>query len=294
MHLLLIGHSVVDKIVSSNKSEIKPGGIYYSALGLSLLKQNHDHFKIITQQDEKSSKYFKYVYDSFDTELVQTVNEIPHVELTIFEYKEREEEYFNFASKLKIDSLKQDEVFDGILINMITGNDISADDLSNLKNIYKCKIYLDVHSLAKELDQKNKMRLRKIPNIENWLSSIDILQANQAELYSLRQEGNEMNIIEYVLSSGPELILITRANRGAEAFFIRENKIKSIYFKAIKSKVVNKVGCGDIFGAVFFYNFLKESNITRSLRKANIFAGISTQVTSETMMIEKLKKKKFD
>jgi sugar/nucleoside kinase (ribokinase family) len=40
--------------------------------------------------------------------------------------------------------------------------------------------------------------------------------------------------------------------------------------------VLNKVGCGDVFGAVFFYNYIRKADIIDSLRAANFAAGVST------------------
>jgi sugar/nucleoside kinase (ribokinase family) len=41
-------------------------------------------------------------------------------------------------------------------------------------------------------------------------------------------------------------------------------------------KAVNKVGCGDVFGAVYFYNCIKHKKIHLALEQANLYAGIST------------------
>ncbi len=39
---------------------------------------------------------------------------------------------------------------------------------------------------------------------------------------------------------------------------------------------VNKVGCGDVFGAVYFYNYIRNKNLIEALTLANIAAGTST------------------
>ena len=62
---------------------------------------------------------------------------------------------------------------------------------------------------------------------------------------------------------------------GARIFFLNESEINSIFKPAIKIEVKNKVGCGDIFGAVFFYNYIKYRDINVSLEAANKAAGLA-------------------
>ena len=44
-----------------------------------------------------------------------------------------------------------------------------------------------------------------------------------------------------------------------------------IYYTVDAEKVeaINKVGCGDIFGAVFFYTYIKDNNVINSLNSSN-------------------------
>ncbi|MDZ7623783.1 MAG: hypothetical protein U5J96_04965 [Ignavibacteriaceae bacterium] len=44
----------------------------------------------------------------------------------------------------------------------------------------------------------------------------------------------------------------------------------------MQTNVVNKVGCGDVFGAVYFYNYIKNKNVLLALEQANLFAGVAT------------------
>jgi len=51
-----------------------------------------------------------------------------------------------------------------------------------------------------------------------------------------------------------------------------------VFVSAEKVNVNNKVGCGDIFGSVFFYNYLITKNVIGSLIAANYAAGQSASV----------------
>ena len=38
---------------------------------------------------------------------------------------------------------------------------------------------------------------------------------------------------------------------------------------AEKVQAINKIGCGDIFGVVFFYTYIKDNDVIKSLKTAN-------------------------
>ena len=46
-------------------------------------------------------------------------------------------------------------------------------------------------------------------------------------------------------------------------------EVKNLFVKAVRVNSVNKIGCGDIFGAVFFYTYISTNNILVSLNAAN-------------------------
>ncbi len=61
-----------------------------------------------------------------------------------------------------------------------------------------------------------------------------------------------------------------------QEYSLRENnKVESIYEPAITVDINNKIGCGDVFGAVFFYSYISQGvkSIGNALRLANIAAG---------------------
>ena len=63
MKLLIIGHSVEDHFISSEKEEIKPGGIYYTASALNYLKNPGDEILLLTAVEKENYKLFSQVFD---------------------------------------------------------------------------------------------------------------------------------------------------------------------------------------------------------------------------------------
>lgn len=275
MNFLIIGHTVVDKIVDKGLVSIKPGGIFYTVVSFLSQLQNEDKLYLCSSVDEKNESLFNYVYDKVEKDFTIKVDSIPQVELIIDNVRERKEIYSQVAQNLSlpVDNLK---LFDGILINMISGYDISLNQLEQLRKNYDGLIYFDVHTLSRGVDKNLNRIFRRIKSINKWAECIDILQANESELLTVSDKKDEVQIIEELFFYGIKQVIITRAERGATIFFHENNKVKKYHKDALQVNLINKVGCGDVFGAVYFYNYIKNKNVTLAIERANLFAGIST------------------
>ena len=275
MNFLIIGHSVVDKINEQGRIVTKPGGIFYSVAAFLTQMKTSDKLFLCSVIDEEHNALFSEIYDRVDKRYLAVSDLIPQVELILNDSAERKEIYSHLGNNLKlpIDNLNE---FDEILINMITGFDISLEQIQQLRKNFRGIIYFDVHTLSRGVNSKLKRDFRQIKDFGKWAECIDILQANESELQTLSSQKDEDKIIQELFDKGFEQVIITRAERGASVYFNEASNIKKYHVDALKTKVVNKVGCGDVFGSVYFYNYIQNKNIISALEKANLYAGIST------------------
>jgi hypothetical protein len=269
MKILLVGNSIIDHIEEADGYKIKPGGVYYSALGaLSIIKEN-DSIYILTGWNENSLKIFNRIYSKVNMSFSIKVENIPEVKLKTAGVSEREEIYINLSARLSIEQIKDWNQFDGILINMITGFDITVGQLQIIRKQYKGPIYFDVHTLSRGVDQNLKREFRPVPDADEWLSNINILQANENELRTITTAADETEAAKEILKRGPDILIITKGSKGAVVYFNKQGSVDFYSVDAEKVEAVNKVGCGDIFGAVFFYNYIKDKDVINSLKSAN-------------------------
>jgi sugar/nucleoside kinase (ribokinase family) len=275
MNFLLIGHSVVDKIIDGEHQSKKPGGIFYSVISFLSQIDLQDKLFLCSNINKENANLFKEAFDLVEKDFIQTVKSIPCVELFFNKAGEREEIYSEIAQKLNLPSKRLDR-FDGILINMITGYDLSLPQFKELRKCYNGPIYFDVHTLSRGSDRNLKRIFRPVIGFDEWAQCIDILQANESELKTLSSYLDEKLIIEELFSYGIQQIIITRSERGATVFIKENNSLKQFHKDALQVKTINKVGCGDVFGAVYFYNYIKNKNILLALEQANLFAGTAT------------------
>ncbi|PJA97739.1 MAG: hypothetical protein CO128_10995, partial [Ignavibacteriales bacterium CG_4_9_14_3_um_filter_30_11] len=186
MKILVIGQSVVDNIKTPSLKIIQAGGIYYTILGLNTIIQPSDEIYLITSVEKKSYKYFKEEYDKVNKKYLIWSDLIPTVTLNIYKDKERDEQYNSINSSLfiKYEALNK---FDAILLNMITGFDITLNQLKNVRKNFNGPIYFDVHSMARRVGQNMKREFRTITDFSEWAENVDIIQANENEFNCLAE-----------------------------------------------------------------------------------------------------------
>jgi sugar/nucleoside kinase (ribokinase family) len=264
MKLLVIGHSVLDFINDGNSIKQNAGGIHYTVSALNRIKSEEDKIYLCSQFDEETYQYFSNEFEKVDKSYLTKVDKIPRVHLNLFKDKERHEKYENITNNLSIE-INNINQFDGILLNMITGFDMTLDQLKDIRKNFSGLIFIDVHTLSRGLSENYKRDFRLIPEFSEWAKCLDIIQVNQRELYTLSLQNDEEKIVEEMFSCGVKVICVTKGELGAKVYFNELNKICSKFISARKINNPNVIGCGDIFGASFFYNYIRNKNVVESL-----------------------------
>jgi len=267
MKLLVIGHAVLDFIKSDDKHRKSAGGIFYTISALNRLKTNDDEIYLCSQFDDETYSYFKSEFEKVNNKFLEKVEKIPRVHLNLQKGRERHESYENISNNLSI-NLSDFNSFNGILINMITGFDITLDQLRYIRNNYSGLIYIDIHTLSRGLNEDYKREFKLIPDFKDWARGLDIIQVNQNELYTLSHKKSELAIIEEILEYGVQVLCVTKGERGARVYYKNQNEISSYFITARKIDEPNIIGCGDVFGASFFYSYIRNKNAVDSLTKA--------------------------
>ncbi len=271
MKLLVIGHSVLDFITSGKDQQIGAGGIFYSTSALNRLKSVQDEIFLCSQFDDESYHYFKLEFEKVNKRFLQKVEKIPRVHLNLKEGRERHEAYENITNNISL-SFSEIDNFDGILINMITGFDLNLDQLMQIRQNHSGLIYIDIHTLSRGLDKEFKREFRLIPKFDIWAKYLDIIQVNQNELFTLSRKDNELEIINELFGYGIKVICVTKGELGARVYYKNQNEIASYFIAARKINKPNVIGCGDVFGASFFYSYIRNKNAIDSLTNAVVSA----------------------
>jgi len=289
MNFLLIGQSVEDHIYGIGPEAVKPGGIFYTVAALLKLMEANDNLHLCTAMQKERLNLFSPVYDSIDKRYFDFVNEIPRITLTLYKDKERDETYQNLSLGINL-TIDNYSGYDGIFINMITGYDITLETLKRIRKAYSGLIYMDVHSLArKESAEDNTRKHKLIDNFAEWAECLNVIQVNRNELYALSAKDKEEEIAESVLTRDDQYLVVTKEDKGAVLYYKENSVLKSVIKSALRVPVNNTIGCGDVFGAAFFYFFNKGKDAASALEYAVKASGFMVSYSS-LEQLENLKK----
>jgi sugar/nucleoside kinase (ribokinase family) len=270
MKILLIGSSVEDTIHASGKVYHRPGGIYYSVLGLTSAYTPEELY-LYTYRSDSQYYLFEEVYKNLRHDYIINTDKIPHIHLHIHDEGERTEVYQNITGKLYQNDLPDEflKSLDGVYINMITGFEMSPDDIRELRKKTGAFIYMDIHSLTRDYLPDGSRPQRKLTNIKDWISDIDALQANEYEITTCGDSNEPDEIAGGLISAGLKHLFVTRGEEGADYYSSEDGTLKKKNFIPAKTRTVNKVGCGDVFGIVNFYTYLLKRDTEQSVITAN-------------------------
>ncbi len=142
------------------------------------------------------------------------------------------------------------------------------------------KSFQTLISLASKLKKKGvkiafnpSLYLIKTEKVVNILKLLDVLILNFEEAKELSKQETVDNCLKE-LNKLVKLVVITDGDHGAYAYEKEENNksiYNKIYFeKARKVNVVDSTGAGDSFGSTFFYFYVNNFGIKKSLQLASI------------------------
>lgn len=279
MRLLIAGTAVQDTIIENGKVSRSPGGISYTLTALKSFAGTDDELWVATVLPEEIPSEMKPVFEDIKYYNVLPAPSFPSVTLTIHKERERDEvfDFCDIPISVPVNGLGN---FDGLLVNMITGFDLTLESLREVRRNFNGIIYIDIHTLARGLDKSNGRIFQPVPEAEEWLKNTDIVQCNENELQMLSPLKSHNLIAGFVLSCGVKYLLVTLGADGAKMYFREKGDLRSVYISPVKTRTVTAVGCGDVFGAAFFYYFVKEKNAVTSLYAAVKYSGLATGYNS--------------
>jgi len=279
MRLGIIGQPCIDEIVASNGTlqSLSLGGILYSYAVMEHLmrKEDGDSFIGISWKSLPDAS----ILEPFLTSLLQlepapqfvTSHLTNRVRLIYASDSSRTEECSIILPPLTQYELSQVDLrsLDGILVNMISGFDLTLETLEWLRSQTNAHIHLDIHALILGDISINAGIPRKPKGIKNWsrwLQCADSAQLNELEARWLADPEltNENELIEHLRLSGSQALIITRAERGASCYL----NGKEYHIAATIATIKDTTGSGDVFGAAFLYNILKSHDYESALSAA--------------------------
>lgn len=259
------------------------GGLLYSIVPLALLAEEGTTVLPVVNLGRDVEAPVKAILSHYPQISLKGIQLVPeknnHAFLRYRQEGEREEVLEGGVPPLTFEQIAPFLDVDFLLINFISGRDLSLETLQLVRAHTMATVYMDIHSLSLGIDQKGRRFWRQIHHWGEWMSQADVIQMNQEEarLLSASQVRLEEEVLPFgreVMEAGPSVLLITL---GPEGSLLITGSGKNARLQRFSSHppptVKDTTGCGDVFLAAFVVEHARSGDPQKASRFANLAAG---------------------
>jgi sugar/nucleoside kinase (ribokinase family) len=178
-----------------------------------------------------------------------------------------------------------------MLVNFISGFDLSLVTLKKIRKSTDALIFMDVHSLTLGFDDSGKRFFDAPKNWREWIKQADLVQMSLPELKELAKRNlkSHQEIKEFgrsILNLGPKIVLVTLGEKGGLVVFddkvrrfVRQRRI-CLWQKGSKvRKFKDATGCGDVFSVGFLICYIHTRDLIKSVNFANYVAAEKCKIS---------------
>ena len=300
MKLAVIGEPCMDYIHrGSETTEKQFGGILYSLVSLAVIsKGNATVYPVMNLGEDEFENVTGFLsrFSNIDQSYIRKTKHKTRVVNLFYKDKDsvlnvstkktydREENSTQPTLPVEYEQVKDALGFlDGILVNLVSGVDITLDSLSRIRKDFGGYIHMDLHNLVMQTFPDGTRKQLPVKDWRDWVNLCNTLQMNESEISILTGD----NVTEYE-TAGKILkekkvnsIVVTRGRSGVSLYEMKDLKPERADLPRIDSpKFIDSTGCGDVFAASFFYrNSLTKMEDPRSaMQFANKMASINASL----------------
>lgn len=186
---------------------------------------------------------------------------------------------------------------DALLVNFISGFEMSLGTAQSLRHGFRGPIYADLHSLFLGM-QADGMRVpQPLPDAPSWFGCFDVVQVNEDEMRLL--DADPMTLATAVLAAGTRMLVVTLGPRGAayvaDAAFDGFGRaapgaaVRTALIPAPAVDAIDPTGSGDVFGATAMSRLLAGDGVEPALKAATAMGARNATVRGAETLSRVLK-----
>lgn len=301
MNYLVIGEPCVDVIHKANGEKAHSyGGILYSLISMAVLAGSGDSIIPVMNLGDDEFENVINILKKYPKIKTHGINKVKHPTRKVNLYYN----LYNTDKKARLEKsteptytmdYKHCESFfkmtDAILINMISGVDITLDTLKSIRKNFKGLIHIDIHNIVMSTKEDGSRIHKPVENWYEWCTNSDTVQMNEFEISSLsREKLSEYRIAEEILYNrnyDVKGLIVTRGKVGVTGFVRKEKKYGNEVFNDLdhieiasieNPKFVDSTGCGDVFASSFLLDYSVNNDFVKSIHFANRMASYNSSL----------------
>ncbi|MDP6124437.1 MAG: PfkB family carbohydrate kinase [Candidatus Latescibacteria bacterium] len=204
-----------------------------------------------------------------------------NVKLVYSSISERSEAIWHIPPALTKKTLTDAVGVDAILINFITGQELTLDALVELRSSTSALIHMDVHNRISSWGDDGGRTITGFGGWEEWLAHVDTVQMNEMESeVLLKEEITEidgfLDAAKRFVEAGLKAAMVTLGPLGSVVAYRADDGVYGCHCPAaVLGDVIDTTGCGDSFSAGFVWNFLSSGDPLLANAAANIVGGVN-------------------
>jgi sugar/nucleoside kinase (ribokinase family) len=213
-----------------------------------------------------------------DPSIIQIVVEKNnHCELFYTDHETKQEILRGGVPPLTLSRITSLDRTDLVLVNFISGRDVTLSALETFRHRFCGPIYVDLHSLTlgrRKVKDGYKRFLRTPRAWQRYLACADYIQMNKSEFELLAGKsfsGEALRTFCGKYFRGNQTAIITLGAKGA--CICRSGSRASMIPARRSGPVFDTTGCGDVFASGFVAEFLQSGDLQRSVRRGNELAA---------------------
>lgn len=301
MNYIVIGEPCVDVIHKADGNVIRSyGGILYSVISMAVLSKSTDNILPIMNIGEDEFENVRNIFQKYPNIKTYGINKVKHETRKVNLYYD----LYNSDKSARVEKSTeptytldyvQIENFlnmgNAMLVNMISGTDITLDTLKNIRRNFSGYMHIDIHNIVMHTKEDGSRVHTHVDDWYEWCTNSDTVQMNEFEIATLsREKLKEYKIAEEVLTNKNHAVkglIVTRGKAGVTGFTKKEKQFGDEKFLDLEhhdiaaienSRFVDSTGCGDVFASAFTLDYSVNNDFEKSLHYANRMASLNASL----------------
>jgi sugar/nucleoside kinase (ribokinase family) len=256
------------------------GGILYSLVSLAVVSKDTATIYPVMNLGEDEYDNVTGFLSSFSNIDLSYINKTPHSTRVVNLFYKDKNSILNVSTKKTYDREENSTLptmpvefeqvkellvsLDGILVNLVSGVDITLNALKLIRENFNGYIHMDLHNLVMQTFPDGTRKQMPVKDWQSWVSAPDTLQMNESELSIFTGDNvTEYETAEKILKDKKvSSLIVTRGRSGVSMYRLMHkeaagesyNDLDRIDMPRIDSTLfVDSTGCGDVFASSFFY-----------------------------------------